>query len=72
MMLYWNPTDRYEPTLFVGSQGEHGEHIQDASGWPYSVYRKAAQIGVSDCVICHGIQCFDDALEIACRLQGLA
>lgn len=71
-LLHWNSTDRYEPKLYVGSEGGNGEHIQDVSGWPYSVYRKAAQIGVTDCVICHGIQCFDDAVEIACKIQKLA
>lgn len=71
-LLRWNDTDRYLPTLYIGSEGENGEHIQDVSGWPYSVYRKAAAIGVSDVVICHGIQNFDDAVQIADRLQCLA
>ena len=64
-MTNWGKSDRYEDGWFIGSEGENGEHLQDASGWPFSVYRKAAQIGVSDAVLCHGIQMFDDALAIA-------
>lgn len=71
-LLRWNDTNRYEPTLFIGSENDDGHHLRDTNGWPYSVYRRATQIGVSDVVICHGIQNLDDAKQILDRLQCLA
>lgn len=71
-LLRWNDTDRYESTLFIGSETETGGHLRDLSGWPYSVYRQAAQVGVEDIVICHGIQNRGDAEQILERLQCLA
>lgn len=71
-LLRWNDTDRYEPDLFIGSQTETGGHVRNTEGWPYSIYRKAAEIGVNDIVICHGIQNLSDAEQILDRLQCLA
>ena len=70
--LRWDDSDRYEPGFHIGSQSENGEHIRDASGWPYSIYRMARAIGATDVVICHGIQCHGDAIEIARQIAGLA
>lgn len=70
--LRFPETERYEDGFYIGSMGENGEHMRDCSGWPYSIYRKAAQDGVTDMVICHGIQNYDDAVQIAERLQCLA
>lgn len=64
-MVNWGKSDRYEDGWFVGSEGDNGEHLRNTTGWPFSVYRKAAQVGVSDQVICHGIQTLDDAVYIA-------
>ncbi len=71
-MLRWNASERYEPEFYIGSENEDGSHRADVDGWPYSIYRKAAQIGVSDVVICHGIQDFDDAVEICDRIGCFA
>lgn len=70
--LRWDDNERYEQGFYIGSSGENGEHFQHVKGWPYSIYRKAAQPGVSDIVICNGIQCFEDAFEIAQQIMGLA
>jgi hypothetical protein len=50
---------------FVGSTGDDGEHLQDQSGWPCSVYRKGVLLGVGDICICYGIQDLRDAEAIA-------
>ncbi len=71
-LLRWNDSERYEPDFHIGSENGEGHHRRDTRGWPYSVYRKATQIGVSDVVICHGIQNLGDAKQIAERLQCLA
>jgi hypothetical protein len=71
-MLRWDDTPRYEPGFKIGSQDENGEHLRGSSGWPYSVYRKADEIGVGDIVICYGIQCYTDAVEICARLDCLS
>jgi hypothetical protein len=71
-LLRWDDTDRFEPGFKVGSEGDNGEHRRDETGWPYSVYRRNIAIGGCDIVICHGIQCRVDAIEICDRLQGLA
>lgn len=70
-LLRWNDTPRYEDKFYIGSETETGGHIRGTSGWPYSVYRKAAEIGVCDIVICTGIQNLGDAEAIADRLQCL-
>jgi hypothetical protein len=71
-MLQWDDTESYEFGFRVGSQEANGEHMRGTDGWPYSVYREARQVGVSDIVICHGIQNRNDAEEIINRLQCLA
>jgi hypothetical protein len=65
-LLYWDrkASDNYLPGWFLGSEGENGEHLRDAAGWPYSIYRKSDRIGASDIVLCHGIQARDDAEAI--------
>lgn len=68
-MLKWKNGSRYHDGWFIGSEGENGEHIQDASGWPFSIYKKAAEIGVGDMVLCHGIQSHDDAVAL-CEMLG--
>lgn len=70
--LRWDDTPRYEPGFRIGSEGENGEHQRSIDGWPYSIYRQAAEIGVYDYVICHGIQNMGDARQILDRLQCLA
>ena len=71
-LLRWDDTPRYVAGFRIGSENENGEHVRDASGWPYSVYRMACEPGVSDVVICHGIQHEADARAICDRLQCLA
>lgn len=71
--LRWDDTPRYEPGFKVGSCGEKGEHLRTHDGWPYSIYRMAAvSDGTSDMVLCHGIQNYEDAVEICAQLQALA
>ncbi len=71
-LLRFDDTPRYEPGFLIGSEGENGEHLSNLDGWPYSIYRKGAEIGVGDMVICHGIQVLGDARQILDRLQCLA
>lgn len=71
-MLRWDDTPRYEQGFKVGSEGDDGSHMRSTDGWPYSVYRMAAEAGATDVVICHGIQSLKDAREICERLQGLS
>ncbi len=71
-MLRWDDTDRYEPGFYIGSELDNGEHTRRCDGWPYSIYRLAAQIGVTDVVICTGIQNYTDAEQIRDRLICLA
>lgn len=72
-VLRWDDCETYEPGFHLGSEGEDGEHLRDPdAGWPYSIYRRACAIGQCDVVICHGIQCRDDAKEILDRLQCLS
>jgi len=65
-LLNWGmkPSDRYADGFFIGSEGENGEHLIDASGWPYSIYKKSVEIGANDFVLCGGIQSFDDAVAL--------
>ena len=51
----------YEPGFFIGSEADDGAHKRGTDGWPYSIYRKAAENGVTDVVLCHGIQNIADA-----------
>ncbi len=55
----------YCPGWHVGSSGDNGEHLRDLSGWPYSVYRKAGAIGLTDNVLAYGIQDINDAHILA-------
>jgi hypothetical protein len=71
-LLRWDDCDDYEPGFFIGSTGDEGEHLRHTLGWPYSVFRRAIAIGRTDIVICHGIQCLNDAKEIKERLDCLA
>jgi len=71
-LLRWDDTPRFEPGFYIGSEGENGEHLRDESGWPYSIYRRAGEIGVIDVVICNGIQCLEDARQIKDRIECLS
>ena len=73
-LLNWGmqPSDRYADGFHIGSEGENGEHLRDAWSWPYSIYKKATAPGVSDYVLCHGIQCMDDAIALCEMLNGKA
>lgn len=71
-LLRWDDSSRYEPGFRIGSTDEDGAHKRNVAGWPYSIYRQAAEPGVSDVVICHGIQCLGDAEQIKDRLDCLA
>jgi len=65
-ILNW-PADtsgRYAPGFFIGSEGENGEHQRDTAGWPFSIYRRATQPGVTDMVLCSGIQNVADAVAL--------
>lgn len=71
-LLRWDDCPDYEPGFYIGGTTVSGEHTRDRTGWPYSIYRRACEIGVSDIVICHGIQDLDDAKQILDRLQCLS
>jgi hypothetical protein len=72
-LLRWDDNPRYEAGFKVGSCGEDGEHLRDENaGWPYSIYRRAIEIGATDIVICRGIQNLGDAKEIRDRLDCLS
>lgn len=69
-LLAWDHKDEFHaPGWIVGSEAEDGSHVRDTSGWPYSIYRKGGHPGVTDQVLCHGIQHLDDAMELAKRLN---
>jgi hypothetical protein len=59
---------RYAPGFFIGSENDDGSHRRDLEGWPYSIYKKATDIGVTDHVLCHGIQNITDA---TCLLDAI-
>ena len=63
-ILNW-PADtsgRYAPGFFIGAEGDDGEHLRNFNdGWPFSIYRRAAQPGVTDMVLFTGIQNINDA-----------
>lgn len=63
-MVQWGPTDRYWNGYEIGSEDEDGSHMRSIEGWPYSIYRKARLSGVTDMVLCHGIQNMDDAIAL--------
>lgn len=64
MSLFNWPAGRYAPGFHIGSEGENGEHRRDATGWPFTIYRQAAEIGVTDHCLCEGIQDRADAERI--------
>lgn len=70
-LLNWQGDNVRHATLWcVGSEGENGEHIPHADGgWPYSVFRMGLQPGVSDYVLCHGMQDLDDAEKLCAMLN---
>lgn len=70
-MVNWpnEPNGRYHQGWFVGSEAEDGTHLRDASGWPYSVYRKGREPGTIDACICIGIQSRVDADAIVAALD---
>ena len=72
-VLSWDlRTDgRYFAGLHLGSTDENGRHLRDASGWPFSIYVKAREIGVGDMVLCHGIQHEADARAIHSVLNAM-
>ncbi len=61
---------RYEPGFYIGSEDEDGSHRRDLGGWPYSIYRQAAAVGVIDAVLCSGIQNLDDARQLLALVNG--
>lgn len=65
-----NNTGRYAAGYFIGSTGENGEHLRRRhEGWPFSVYIRAKEVGVTDAVVCHGIQNIGDAERICYLLN---
>jgi hypothetical protein len=56
-----NDDGRYDPDFHLGSEADDGRHLRGTSGWPYSIYRRATDIGVTDAVLCCGIQNLADA-----------
>jgi hypothetical protein len=57
--------ERYGGAALLGrpasSKADDGRHLRGTSGWPYSIYRRATDIGVTDAVLCCGIQNLADA-----------
>lgn len=71
--LRWDDNDNFEPGFWVGSEGQAGQHLRNPdAGYPYSIYRRARAIGISDVVICHGIMDRNDADQIRERLDCLS
>jgi len=70
-MLEWdNKSGRYMPGWYIGSEGDNGEHMRTPSlGWPFCIYRQGAEPGVTDMVLCGGIQAFEDAEALANMLN---
>ena len=68
-MLNWARSNRYADGWFIGGEGENGQHLREPEGWPYSVYKRAAEIGVTDVVLCHGIQNLTDAQALCSLLN---
>ena len=64
-MLNW-PRDgkTYAKHWKIGSENEDGSHRRDREGWPYSVYLEGVAEGVTDAVLCHGIQNEWDAKDL--------
>lgn len=52
---------RYQRGFSIGSEGQDGEHLRDASGWPYSIFKRGLQPGITDVCLCVGIQDLADA-----------
>lgn len=70
-LLNWQGDNvRYATLWCVGSEGDNGEHIRYAGGWPYSVFRMGLQPGVTDHVLCHGIQDLDDVVKLCDMLNA--
>jgi hypothetical protein len=71
-LLGWDRrvSENFAPGWFIGSDGDNGEHLQEPTGWPYSVYRKNTDVGGVDIVLCHGIQDRRDAEALAAILNG--
>ena len=67
-----NASHRYFTRFRIGSETDGGGHLRGSKGWPYSVYKAAAQIGVTDAVVCHGIQHRADAVKIRDLLNAAA
>lgn len=61
---------RFEHGFFIGSEGDDGEHIRGTDGWPFSIYRKGKVSSGEDVVLCHGIQCLDDAEQLLALCNG--
>lgn len=61
---------RYEIGFYIGSEDDDGGHRRDLSGWPYSIYRQAREIGATDVVLCHGIQDLNDAKQLLALTNG--
>ncbi len=60
----------YELGFYIGSEDEDGAHRPDLRGWPYSIYKQARATGISDAVLCHGIQNLDDAKQLLALVNG--
>jgi hypothetical protein len=71
LMTTRTESGRYFPDWRLGSEGDHGEHLRDPdAGWPYSIFLQAAETGVSDAVLCHGIQNRADAVALLALLES--
>lgn len=70
-VLNWTASDSFEPGLFIGSEGDDGEHLREpAAGWPWSIYRKTRAVGGTDVVLCQGIQSYADAEILLALCNG--
>jgi hypothetical protein len=72
-ILAWpNEEGRYYAGFFIGSEGENGEHLREINGWPFSIYKKGREPGVTDACLCTGIQSFTDADALCAMLNRRA
>lgn len=73
--MQWKPNERYANGWFVGGQLKCGSHTREVASehgghnWPFSIYRKAIQPGVTDCCLCEGIQSLADANALCTLLN---
>ena len=60
----------HEPGFKIGSSDAAGGHLRNTDGWPFSIYRQAWAVGVTDVVLCEGIQNLDDAKSLLAMCNG--